>query len=101
MYRVEIEQTTLATPRLLHNLLALSQSMPEFDNPYPLAEYQLRLSNKPILALFIKVEGEIAGFKLGYEQNDTKFYSWLGGVLPDFRGLGLAKPTITSARELG
>lgn len=91
MYQVEIEQTTLATPELLNNLLELNQAIPEFDNPYSLVEYQLRLSNKPMLALFIKVEGEVAGFKLGYEQTDDRFYSWLGGVLPEFRGLGLAQ----------
>jgi GNAT superfamily N-acetyltransferase len=30
-------------------------------------------------------------FKLGYEQTDESFYSWLGGVDPDWRGQGLAQ----------
>lgn len=91
MYRVEVVQATLVTPELLDNLLELNQAIPEFDNAYPMAEYQTRLSNKPMLALFIKVEGEVAGFKLGYELDKGQFYSWLGGILPEFRGLGLAK----------
>lgn len=31
------------------------------------------------------------GFKIGYHYNQTTFYSWVGGVLPDFRGKGVAK----------
>ncbi|MBW8186168.1 GNAT family N-acetyltransferase [Shewanella nanhaiensis] len=91
MYQVEIEQATLVTPELLHSLMELNQAIPEFDNAYPMTEYQTRLSDKPMLALFIKVEGEVAGFKLGYELDNGQFYSWLGGILPEFRGLGLAK----------
>ena len=105
MYRVEVVQATLVTPELLHNLVELSQAIPEFDNAYPVAEYQTRLSDKPMLALFIKVEGEVAGFKLGYELGNGQFYSWLGGILPEFRGLGLAKQLLLVqehwAREQG
>lgn len=36
------------------------------------------------------VEGQCVGFKLGYELNNQEFYSWLGGVVPEFRGLGIA-----------
>ncbi|MGE7919677.1 GNAT family N-acetyltransferase [Viridibacillus sp. NPDC093762] len=32
----------------------------------------------------------LAGFKLGYEMEEGKFYSWLGGVHPDYRGQGIA-----------
>ncbi len=33
----------------------------------------------------------LAGFKVGYPRDDTAFYSWIGGVLPQFRrqGIGL------------
>lgn len=30
------------------------------------------------------------GFKCGYAQGKTVFYSWLGGVIPEYRGLGIA-----------
>jgi GNAT superfamily N-acetyltransferase len=29
-------------------------------------------------------------FKLGYPENATDFYSWLGGVVPEYRGVGIA-----------
>lgn len=99
MYRVEVVQATLVTPELLHNLLELSQAIPEFDNAYPIAEYQTRLSGKPMLALFIKVEGEVAGFKLGYELNNGQFYSWMGGILTELRGLGLAKQLLLAQEQ--
>lgn len=36
------------------------------------------------------VDGCVAGFKLGYEQSDGVFYSWLGGVHPQFQQRGIA-----------
>jgi GNAT superfamily N-acetyltransferase len=40
-----------------------------------------------ILAL---VEGKSVGFKLGYRERSAEFYSWLGAVLPEYRGIGIA-----------
>ncbi|GAB4024424.1 GNAT family N-acetyltransferase [Spirosoma gilvum] len=36
------------------------------------------------------VEDRVIGCKLGYERKKGHFYSWLGGVHPDFRGQGIA-----------
>lgn len=36
------------------------------------------------------VDGAVAGFKLGYATDHETFYSWLGAVHPQFRGLGIA-----------
>ncbi|WP_299796861.1 GNAT family N-acetyltransferase [uncultured Shewanella sp.] len=98
MYSVEIETATKLTPELLNCLLELNQQIPEFDKPYPAEEYRLRLSHKPILIMFIRVEGELAGFKLGYELDGSTFYSWLGGVIPEYRNLGLAQ-SLLQAQE--
>lgn len=35
--------------------------------------------------------GGMVGFKLGYRRGDALFYSWLGGVDPDFRRRGIAE----------
>lgn len=40
-----------------------------------------------ILAL---IDNKTVGFKLGYQTEPEVFYSWLGGMTPDFRGLGIA-----------
>lgn len=34
---------------------------------------------------------KMVGFKIGYPYNETIFYSWIGGVIPDFRLQGIAK----------
>ncbi len=34
---------------------------------------------------------KLIGFKVGFEKKDRSFYSWLGGIAPDFRGQGIAK----------
>ncbi len=36
------------------------------------------------------IDNQAVGFKLGFENDQWEFYSWLGGVLPDYRGLGIA-----------
>lgn len=33
---------------------------------------------------------KLIGFKLGYAQDSSLFYSWMGAVLPAYRGLGIA-----------
>ena len=37
-----------------------------------------------------EVDGEPAGFKVGYER-ENYFYSWMGAVLPAYRRLGIAQ----------
>ena len=50
-----------------------------------------KLMRKNLIAL-VAVEGEqVAGFKFGYEHEDGAFYSWLGGVHPNFQRRGIAK----------
>lgn len=42
------------------------------------------------LLVLAKIEGRVVGFKLGHEKSEGVFYSWIGGVLPEYRGLGIA-----------
>jgi GNAT superfamily N-acetyltransferase len=45
------------------------------------------------------IETQPVGFKIGYEQNQNEFYSWLGGVLPEFQGLGIAQDLMTAQHQ--
>ena len=46
--------------------------------------------NTKILCV-LAYEGEkLIGFKLGYARDSEQFYSWLGGVLPEYHKLGVA-----------
>ena len=70
--------------------VACSEKIPEFRDPPGAGRYQERLTGVPHLILVAKVDGKLAGFKVGYER-DGYFYSWMGGVLPAFRRFGVAK----------
>ena len=51
-----------------------------------------RLISKEQVCSLIAFENNLpAGFKIGYRYNSNTFYSWVGGVLPEFRQKGIAK----------
>lgn len=63
------------------------QCFPEFD----LQKIRERLNGKENIFLQIAYDrDEPVAFKLGYAESATSFYSYLGAVLPGYRGLGLA-----------
>jgi adenylate cyclase, class 2 len=74
----------------IEEIVKLSWVIPEFSNPYPIEEYKNRLNEKRSLLLVADCEGKPAGFKVGYKMNDH-FYSWMGGILPEFRQKGIAQ----------
>ncbi len=75
----------------LDDAVTVSMEIPEFDNPYQITEYHKRLSSTPHLILTAYDGSKPVGFKIGYERNnDGSFYTWMGGVLPDYRQFGIA-----------
>ncbi|MBO9129557.1 GNAT family N-acetyltransferase [Bacillus sp. 165] len=51
----------------------------------------IKMKDKPKLLLNIALDNQkVVGFKIGYELNNNKFYSWLGGVDPHYRKHGIA-----------
>lgn len=76
----------------IQEVVKLSHLLPEFENPHSIEAYQKRLDGVQSLILIAEVNGEPAGFKVGYDRDkDGSFYSWMGGVLPKFRRMGLAR----------
>ena len=75
----------------LAELLWVHERIPEFPGKASLDFYAERLKHRLHLALVAEKEGELLGFKVGYQSDkpDT-FYSWMGGVRPEFRGKGIA-----------
>ncbi len=70
----------------------VATSIPEFGNDaYNLEEYKKRLK-PPYLALICYHQHTAVGFKVGYQRGPVgSFYSWMGGVLPDYRKQGIAR----------
>ncbi len=77
----------------IEDCLLISSKIPEFaDGQYGLEDYKKRLLNTKNLILTAFHEANPIGFKVGYERdNDGSFYSWMGGVLPEYRQLKIAK----------
>jgi hypothetical protein len=83
-------------------VVALSRQVPELTDPYGEAVYREKLAGKPHLIL-VACEGLFpVGFKVGYQREaDGSFYSWMGGVLPDFRRRHAARLLAEGAGKVG
>lgn len=68
----------------------ISRNIPELNDPYDCTEYEKRLTTDLDLILIAYWKGEPAGFKVGYKVADH-FYSWMGGVIPEFRNKAIAR----------
>lgn len=75
----------------IEEVVIISTQIPEFKHPHQAEEYEKRLKGVPSLVQVAEYEGKIAGFKVGYAKGEQLFYSWMGGVLPEFRQFGVAK----------
>ncbi|MFY3791473.1 GNAT family N-acetyltransferase [Ureibacillus sp. MALMAid1270] len=50
-----------------------------------------KMENKPKLLVITAMNGmKVIGYKIGYELDNNKFYSWLGGVDTNYRKHGIA-----------
>ncbi|QQE81454.1 GNAT family N-acetyltransferase [Alicyclobacillus sp. SO9] len=58
------------------------------------------LSSKPnFLILVALANQQVVGYKIGYQERRTRFYSWLGGVHPEYRGQGIASELMLRQHE--
>jgi len=79
----------IPTKELLEDILVVYKSI--FDD-YKLDFFKNRIHQKEDLIMILCYEkNQLKGFKIGYRYNDTTFYSWVGGVLPEQRKKGIAK----------
>ncbi len=71
--------------------LEIIRLIPEFDQSPGEEAWHQRMAHDPLV--LIATSGlKLVGFKAGYDRrrDGDMYYSWLGGVLPDFRGNGVA-----------
>ena len=81
------------TEGTINDCIEVMSQIPEFgDNQYDEAVFKNRLSGTENLILIAEISGQIVGFKVGYKRDeDGSFYSWTGGVIPEFRKQRIAK----------
>lgn len=49
------------------------------------------LEKKAVFLILLAMDGDnVVGYKIGYEDRTCRFYSWLGGVYPEYRRRGVA-----------
>ncbi len=83
----------------LAEVIELASLIPEFDDVYGEDEYQERLKGKEPIILIAYKDKKAIGYKMGYQEADY-FYSWLGGVLPEYRNKGIASKLALQQEEL-
>lgn len=79
-----------------HLQVLIKETLGEWDPRW--FHSNLRNHNKIYLQIGF-VDSNPISFKLGYELDQWTFYSWLGGVLPLFRGLGVASDLMNAQHE--
>lgn len=89
-----VDQITDAEIQTIAPIVA--QVFGEWDEEWFYSKFQHHKKFHLILAY---VEQQAVGFKLGYGLSQEEFYSWLGAVLPDFRGLGIAADLMRAQHE--
>ena len=51
---------------------------------------QRLVDNENVYSIIAYIDDKPIGFKVGYYYSDDTFYSWVGGILPDYRKKGIA-----------
>jgi predicted GNAT superfamily acetyltransferase len=69
------------------------------SEPNEEAQERLLYSRDLLILLAYNEAAEAVAFKVGYRQDPDTFYSWLGGVLPDYRGQHLATRLMARQHE--
>ncbi len=71
-----------------------------FSKPLKKEHFDAKLkAHKNFLFLNVFDKEKLVGFKFGYAQDKDLFYSWTGGVLPEYRQLGLAGELMKKQHE--
>lgn len=83
---VEIEG--MPNPTLLEKIRIFYQSIFAKTD---LEKFSQRINSaEKLFTVLAFSDNDIVGFKLGYQIDPTKFYSWIGGVKSEFRKQGIA-----------
>lgn len=74
----------------IDEVLLVDAQIPEFTKQTGRQRLESRLLDKRHLILVAKVNGTPVAYKIGYQLTNDQFYSWLGGVHPNYRKQGIA-----------
>ncbi|MBE1301210.1 MAG: GNAT family N-acetyltransferase [Alteromonadaceae bacterium] len=75
----------------LENILSIHNAILEMNRHQDIEQLQTRLANKRFISLVAELDNQLVGYKLGFWLDNHNFYSWMGGVLPQFRKINVAQ----------
>jgi ribosomal protein S18 acetylase RimI-like enzyme len=75
------------------------EQVKEFVHKETIESLSVRLEGKHHLIQVAVEDGNLLGFKIGYQLDSSTFYSWFGGVSPLARNKGVAQ-SLLDAQEL-
>lgn len=104
MKTTETKQFAELSETLLNQLVILEAGI--FEKPLSGDIFSAELDGKNNLVVLVVFQDDRpCGYKIGFEYSSDTFFSWSGGVLPDYRKCGLGKALIEKqhqvAKELG
>ncbi len=86
-YQIDTDVPEPLNRQIINLLAAIFTDTPVDRTATELAYQHART---PIVSVLAFAGDRLVGCKLGYERKPGQFYSWLGGVHPDYRGQGIA-----------
>ena len=96
---MEIKIFNELTDEVLNMLSDLENAI--FEKPYSRDKIKREAAVKNNLLILIAFDGKKpCAYKAGFEISSRIFYSWIGGVLPEYRGQGIAKSLLEKQHEL-
>ena len=75
----------------LEECVTVVEQIDEFRHKESVESLSSRLQGKKQLVLVAEEQGQLLGFKIGYQLDERTFYSWFGGVSPLARNKGVAQ----------
>lgn len=84
---------------LIDEVVAVSADIPELDRITTREIIEGRFNDARYLILIAKSNDLPVGFKVGYSLSEDTFYSWMGGVVPQYRGQGIASLLLKSQEK--
>ncbi|WP_231102498.1 GNAT family N-acetyltransferase [Pseudoalteromonas luteoviolacea] len=83
----------------LEELISIEEQIPEFTASKSKETVLSRIQGATFLLLVAKLDGKPIAYKLGYELSNEQFYSWLGAVVPAYRGSGIAQSLLDAQEQ--